>query len=65
MCESAAYQETAAGEELLLEDVVRMQPSARGWVLENLFGERREVAGQVKLIDLLGHRIVFAREAPG
>ena len=59
MCESNAYLEGDGEPELILKDVTTLRPEGDGWVLVTLFGEKREIKGRLKLIDLLGHRIVF------
>jgi len=62
MCESNAYVRRAAGEELLLSEVVVVEPLEGGYRLRSLFGEEAVVRGELEEVNLLKHRILF-REA--
>ena len=59
MCESAAFVEGDGEPELILKDVATIKPQGDGWLLVSLFGEKRQVNRKLKLIDLMGHRILF------
>jgi predicted RNA-binding protein len=62
MCESNAYLRRGEDEELVLEEVVVIEPVAGGYLLRNLFGEETTVAGRIAEINLLKHKVVFAPE---
>jgi predicted RNA-binding protein len=60
MCESSAWLKTSEDdEELLLEDVVRIQPDGKRFILTNIFGEKKELEAVLDHIDLLHHRIIL------
>ena len=59
MCLARAYLRVNGGEELVLEDVARMEVAGQMLVLVSLFGERREVAGSIKEIDFMGSRVAL------
>ena len=60
MCESTAYVVKNSEEELFLKDVVKISPLEDGKLLvENLLGEQKEFAGDIKEIDFLDHRILL------
>lgn len=60
MCESTAYVVRGDQEEVLLKDVVRIEPLPGGKLLvENLLGDQREFTGVISEIDFLGHRILL------
>jgi len=59
MCESRVFLVTEEGERLVLEDVTAIRPEGDGFLLVNLFGERAHVAGRIREIDLLNHRVVL------
>jgi predicted RNA-binding protein len=65
MCQSDAYLEREGEPELLLKDVASISRRGELWVLVNLFGEKREVKGDLKLIDLMGHRVLFSESEEG
>ena len=59
MCESNAFLRRGVDEELLLEEVVVIEPVAEGYLLRNLFGEEITVKGRLAGINLLKHRVIF------
>lgn len=60
MCESSAWlKKSDDNEELLLEDVVRIQPDGDRFILTNIFGEKKELKATLDHIDLLHHRIIL------
>lgn len=59
MCESTVYLKADEDEAVVMEEVSSMRPVAGGWLLVNLFGEKKEVAGEIEEIDLVAHRIVI------
>ena len=63
MCEARVYVERGGREELLLEDVGLIRPSEEGWVLTDIFGQTKTVAGQIKCLDLVNHKVVFQEDA--
>ena len=65
MCESTVYLKGDEGEAVVMEEVASMRPVAGGWLLVNLFGEKKEVTGEIEQIDLVSHRIVIRPAARG
>jgi len=60
MCESAVYLASDDGaEQLVLEEVVLLQPEPDGFLLVTLYGEQRHVQARIRKIDLLRHRVVL------
>ncbi len=59
MCESRVFLAAEDGEQLVLDDVTIIRPDGDGFLLVNLFGERKRVSGRIREIDLLKHRVVF------
>lgn len=59
MCESSVYVEKDGEQELVLADVAYMTPTDEGWLLTTIFGEKKAVAGRIKEINLLDHKIVL------
>jgi predicted RNA-binding protein len=59
MCESNAYLRRQAGEELLLREVVVVEPVEGGYRLRSLFGEETIVRGRLEEVNLLKHKILF------
>jgi predicted RNA-binding protein len=61
MCESRVYLERGGSEELFFEDVALIRPGDDGWVLTDIFGQAKTLAGQIKSLDLVNHKIVFVK----
>ncbi len=61
MCQSKAYLEQDGAEELLLEDVVMVEPDGDKLILMNLFGEQQIVDAKIKMVDLLHHKIILEK----
>jgi len=59
MCESKVYLATPEGEQLVLGDVTSIRPEGDGFRLVSLFGEEKHLAGRIKEIDFLKHRVVL------
>ena len=62
MCESNAYVRRGENEELLLEEVARIEPVEGGFRLISLFGDEATVKGHVEEINLLKHKIIFVED---
>lgn len=62
MCESNAYVRRGETEELLLREVVVVEPVEGGFRLVGVFGEEATVRGRLAEINLLKHRILFSEE---
>ena len=60
MCESRVYLARGESEELLFEDVAVIRPVEQGWLLTDIFGQTKTVAGEIRLLDLVNHKVVFA-----
>ena len=61
MCQSNAYLENDGEEELILEDVGIIKPEEGKILLISIFGEEELVDGEIKLIDLLHHKIILEK----
>ncbi|MBI5441829.1 MAG: CooT family nickel-binding protein [Deltaproteobacteria bacterium] len=62
MCESNAYVRRGEAEELLLQEVVIVEPAEGGYRLRSLFGEETLVQGRLEEVNLLKHKILFSEE---
>lgn len=60
MCEARVYLSRGDSEELFFEDVAVIRPAPDGWLLTDIFGQTKTVAGEIKLLDLVNHKVVFA-----
>jgi predicted RNA-binding protein len=60
MCQTTAYIIEGEKETLVLQDVVSVKPEDGTLRLTNLFGEEKTVAGHIKQIDMLAHKIIIA-----
>lgn len=58
MCESKVFLVRDGGEELIMEDVVKIEVEGNKLVIYGILGEKRELIGKVVLMDLVGHKIV-------
>ena len=61
MCQSNAYLESDGAEELILEDVGLIKPEGNKVLLISIFGEEELVDAEIKLIDLLHHKIILRK----
>jgi predicted RNA-binding protein len=61
MCEANVYLYEAGKEELLLERVDKVVPKETEVYLENIFGQRKIIAGRIKELLLVDHRIILER----
>jgi len=61
MCQSNAYLDHNGEEELILEDVGIIKPEEGKILLISIFGEEELVDGEIKLIDLLHHKIILEK----
>lgn len=59
MCETNAYIYKDGKEELYLENVDTMRPEDGKLYLRNLFGEQKVVAGVIREISLMKHKIII------
>lgn len=59
MCETNAYLFKDGKEELYLENVDTMRPEGGKLYLRNLFGEQKVVAGVIREISLMKHKIII------
>jgi len=61
MCQSNAYFKIGDKEELILEDVAKIDfPEENKIKLTSLFGEEKEVEGTIEEINLLSHKIFIS-----
>ena len=63
MCEAKVYLKKDDREQLIMDNVVRMQPDGEMYLLVNLLGEQKLVHGSIERIDFLKHAI-YISEAP-
>jgi predicted RNA-binding protein len=59
MCEAAAYILKDGQEELLLESVDLLESGNGEVKMVNIFGERKEFKGRIKLLSLVDHKIIL------
>jgi predicted RNA-binding protein len=67
MCEANVYLAAEGGETLCLESVDKIVPEGPdAWRLTSIFGEQKLIAGRIRSMNLVEHRIVFetSREGP-
>ncbi len=67
MCEANVYLLEENGEKILFFDSVdKVIPQEDGRILmENIFGERKTVAAEIKWMELVEHKIFIARRKSG
>ena len=58
MCESRVVLKREDSEEVLMEDVVRIEVENGKLKLYGLLGEYKEVDGKISLMDMRSHKIV-------
>ncbi len=58
MCQAAAYLD----DERIMEDVIWVEPTEGGVLLQTLFDAPTEVSGTLKGIDLLKHRVLITSD---
>ncbi len=61
MCQSNIYAIDGRQQELLLEEVARVEIEGDRIIVEPLFGERVSLTARIKEIDLMKHRIVVEK----
>ncbi len=61
MCQSDVYATESGQQELILEDVARVQIEGNEVTIEPLFGEQISLCARIKEINLMKHRIVVER----
>lgn len=59
MCESTAYMVKNGKEEVILENVDFLENEDGRVKMVNLFGEEKVVAGRVKSLSLVDHKIIL------
>ncbi len=59
MCESAAYLLKDGKEELLLDGVDLLENREGQIRMVSMFGEEREIEGRIKVLSLVGHKIIL------
>ncbi len=63
MCESSVYLKKNGNETLIMENVAVVTPlDDHTFLLKGLLGERMEVKGRIKDINLMGHKILLVDE---
>ena len=61
MCQSNAYLEHDGQQELIIEDVGLIRSEGDKILLISIFGEEELVDANIKVIDLLHHKIVLEK----
>jgi predicted RNA-binding protein len=61
MCQSNAYLERDGQQQLIIEDVGLVRPEGDKILLISIFGEEELVDANIKMIDLLHHKIVLEK----
>lgn len=61
MCEASAFIRQGDKEELFLADVDRVTPKGGQLVLENIFGQKKTIAGMIKELSLVDHKIIIEK----
>ena len=61
MCQSNIYAIDTGRQELILEEVARVEIQGDSITMERLFGERVSLTARIKEIDLMKHRILVER----
>lgn len=56
MCQATVYLD----EEKVMEDVIWLEPTERGFLMRTFFEEPQEVEGTLQGIDLLKHRVLLS-----
>ncbi len=60
MCESNAYLVKDGVEQLVMESVEIVEPEATDqYRLVSIFGEQKTIKGQIRLLSLVDHKILF------
>ena len=59
MCLAKAYIGEAEGNDFILEDVAMLKIDGRKLLLSTLFGEHKEIEGNIKEIDFQKARIIL------
>ncbi len=60
MCEANVYLIQKDGtEKLLMESVDKVTPTEEGFILENIYSQRREIKASLKEMTLVEHRILL------
>ena len=62
MCQSNAYLEHDGQQQLIIEDVGLIRPEGDKILLISIFGEEELVNADIKMIDLLHHKIVLEKK---
>lgn len=62
MCEAHAYLRRGDREELLFENVDKVEPQDDCLVLENIFGQRKMIKARIKELALVDHKIILEEE---
>jgi Predicted RNA-binding protein len=61
MCEANAYLYEEGQHKLLLESVDEVVPTDTEVFLQNIFGQRKTIAGRIKELRLVDHCIILER----
>ena len=59
MCESKVFLIKNGKEELIMEEVTRIEVDGDKLTIYGILGDKKELNGKVVLMDLIGHKIVL------
>jgi predicted RNA-binding protein len=59
MCQATVYLD----EQKVMEDVIWLEPTEKGFLMRTFFDEPQEVVGTLQGIDLLKHRVLLSSKA--
>ena len=60
MCEANAYVAVNGREDLVMENLDRVEPQADGaFLLVDIFGNQKVLRGRLRRMNLVDHRVVF------
>lgn len=63
MCLSTVYVSSNTGKEEAMRDVAEMKAEGKGFLLINLFGEKRFIEGSIRHVDFVDeHTVEMERE---
>jgi len=59
MCEAPVYLMKNCREELVLENIDRLECWANQIYMVNIFGEEKRIAAKIKILSLIDHKIIL------
>lgn len=62
MCEVKVYFRNQEKEELIFQDVILVEKENDKIFLKNILGEKKEVQGIIKKLDMVEHKVILERK---